>query len=153
MYGAELSPKVRGLITRMGQEVHRLFRLSIDAYVERNDGLAAALDDMDDSVDALHADFIQSIFESHEAKAMPLQTAVQLALVGRYYERIADHAVNIGEKVRYMVTGWMPEHTGAARLAARSSRTDTLAAAVEAVYRDDGVGGDPAGASDHGAGA
>jgi phosphate transport system protein len=44
---------------------------------------------------------------------------VQLALVGRYYERIADHAVNIGERVRYMVTGWLPEHTGVARLAAQ----------------------------------
>ena len=131
MYGAEFDPKVRGLITRLGQEVHRLFRLSIDAYVDKNDGLAAALDDMDDSVDALHADYIQSIFESHEASGMQLQTAVQLALVGRYYERIADHAVNIGERVRYMVTGWLPEHTGAARLAAQSAKAVTLAEAVE----------------------
>ena len=131
MYGAEFDPKVRGLIARLGQEVHRLFRLSMDAYVDRNDGLAAALDDMDDSVDALHADYIQSIFESHEASAMQLQTAVQMALVGRYYERIADHAVNIGERVRYMVTGWLPEHTGAARLAAKNARSNTMVEAVE----------------------
>ena len=131
MYGAEFDPKVRGLIARLGQEVHRLFRLSMDAYVDKNDGLAAALDDMDDSVDALHADYIQSIFESHEASAMQLQTAVQMALVGRYYERIADHAVNIGERVRYMVTGWLPEHTGAARLAAKNARSNTMVEAVE----------------------
>ena len=131
MYGAELDPKVRGLITRLGQEVHRLFRLSIDAYVDRNDGLAAALDDMDDTVDALHADYIQSIFESHETSAMQLQTAVQLALVGRYYERIADHGVDVAERVRYMVTGWLPEHTGAARLAAQNARSETLSVAVE----------------------
>lgn len=136
MYGAELDPKVRGLITRMGNEVHRLFRLSIDAYVDRDDDLAAALDDMDDTVDALHADYIQSIFESHETSAMPLQTAVQLALVGRYYERIADHAVNVGERVRYMVTGWMPEHTGAARLAAQHARSDTLVTEVEVEVGD-----------------
>ena len=38
----------------------------------------------------------------------------------RYYERIGDHAVNIGGRVRYMVTGWLPEHTGAARVQART---------------------------------
>jgi len=37
-----------------------------------------------------------------------VQAAVQLALIGRYYERIGDHAVNVGERVRYMVTGWLP---------------------------------------------
>jgi hypothetical protein len=54
-----------------------------------------------------------------------LQSAVQLALVGRYYERIGDHAVNIGERVRYIVTGWLPEHTGVARVAATGSPTRT----------------------------
>ena len=33
---------------------------------------------------------------------------VQIALVGRYFERMADHAVNIGERVTYMVTGEIP---------------------------------------------
>ncbi len=105
MYGTEFDPRLRGLIERLGEEVHRLFRMAIDAYVDRDAGLAAALDDMDDAVDSLHAEYIASIFESHDRKAIPLQAAVQLALVGRYYERIADHAVNIGERVAFMVTG------------------------------------------------
>jgi phosphate transport system protein len=59
------------------------------------------------------------IFESHAAGNIDLQVAVQLAVVARFYERIGDHAVNVGEKVRYNATGWMPEHVGAARFAAR----------------------------------
>ena len=119
LYGVQLDPLLRGLIERMSEHVHRLFRLAIDAYADRNEGLAAALDDMDDDVDELHADYIRAIFEVYEGGNAPLQVAVQLALVGRYFERIGDHAVNIGERVRYMVTGWLPEHTGAARLAAK----------------------------------
>jgi phosphate transport system protein len=119
LYGTPLDPRIRGLIEKLGERVHRLFRLAMDAYADRNESLAAALDDMDDEIDELHADYIRTIFEVYEGGNAPLQVAVQLALVGRYYERIGDHAVNIGERVRYMVTGWLPEHTGAARLAAK----------------------------------
>ncbi|MGZ4716206.1 MAG: hypothetical protein ACXWCB_05845, partial [Acidimicrobiales bacterium] len=45
------------------------------------------------------------------------------------YERIGDHSVNIGVRVEYMVTGWLPEHTGAARLHARQERLDVDLAA------------------------
>lgn len=119
IYEAELEPRLRGLIEQMSEEAGRLFKLSIDAYAERDAGLAAALDDMDDRLDTLHADFIQAIFESHQGERMALQPAVQLALIGRYYERVGDHAVNVGDRVQYMVTGWLPEHAGAARLQAR----------------------------------
>ena len=37
--------------------------------------------------------------------------AIRLAMVGRYFERIGDHAVNLGERVRYFVTG-DEEHLG-----------------------------------------
>jgi phosphate transport system protein len=122
IYGAEIDPRLRGLIERMSEEALRLTRLAVDAYVEGNDSLAAALDDIDDRLDELHADYIQAIFESNQDRNLDLQAAVQLALVGRYYERIGDHAVNMGERVLYMVTGWLPEHNGAARVALREGQ-------------------------------
>lgn len=121
IYGSDIDPRVRGLIERMGEEAARLFTLAIDAYATGDAGLAAALDDMDDRLDNLHKEYIGAIFETQRGANVDVQAAVQLALVGRYYERMGDHAVNIGERVQYMVTGWLPEHTGAARLQARAA--------------------------------
>jgi phosphate transport system protein len=133
MYGVEFEPRLRGLIEQMSEEAGRLFHLAIDAYAEGNAGLAAALDDIDDRLDDLHVDYIEAIFESHRRGALDLEPGVQLALIGRYYERIGDHAVNIGNRVQYMVTGWLPEHTGAARVQARALQAEPAAAAPNAV--------------------
>jgi phosphate transport system protein len=119
IHGVELNPRCRGIIQAMSAEATRLYRLAIDAYVENDASLAAALDDMDDRLDGLNKELIQAIFEAHGEGSIDLQAAVQLALISRYYERIGDHAVNIGEVVQFVVTGWMPEHTGAARVKAR----------------------------------
>jgi phosphate transport system protein len=112
IYGHDLDPRLRGTITRMSEQAQQLFRFAIDAYVESDVPLASAIGDMDDMLDRLHAEFIQQIFESHAGDKLDLQVAVQLALVARFYERIGDHAVNIGGRVRYMVTGWLPSHEG-----------------------------------------
>jgi phosphate transport system protein len=110
LYGFELDPPLRGLIARMSEQAHLLYRYAIDSYVEADANLALALGDIDDVLDRLHAEFIQAIFETHAAAKLDLQAGVQLALIGRFYERIGDHAVNIGERVRYMVTGEIPVH-------------------------------------------
>jgi phosphate transport system protein len=136
LYGTSFDPRVRGLIEQMSEEATRLFKLSVDAYAEGNAGLAAALDDIDDRLDDLHSDFIEAIFESHRQSSMTLEAGVQLALIGRYYERIGDHAVNIGNRVQYMVTGWLPEHSGAARALARQGRAAEVGGAATAA--DDG---------------
>ena len=125
IYGDELTPAIRGLIEQMSEEAYRLMRLSVDAYMDGNIALAAALDDMDDRLDELQVEFVKAIFDAHERELIPMMSAVQLGLVGRYYERIGDHAVNIGERVQYLVSGWLPEHTGAARAEAKSRNAST----------------------------
>ena len=89
----------------MSDEAQQLFRRALDAYVEGDAALATALDDMDDILDQQHDDFIEAIFQSHSSGRLDLEASVQLAVIGRFYERIGDHAVNIGERVHYMVTG------------------------------------------------
>jgi phosphate transport system protein len=115
IYGHELDPKLRGIIGRMGEQAQQLYDAAIESFVENDAAKAAAIDDMDSYLDGLQKQFVQAIFESHAAGRIDLQVAVQLAVVARFYERIGDHAVNIGEKVRFVVTGWMPEHQGADR--------------------------------------
>lgn len=120
LYGTPIPLGLRGLLEAMATEAVRLYQLAMDAYGQGDATIAAAIDDMDDRLDQLHKDYIQAILEL-DTGVQDVQVAVQLALIGRYYERIGDHAVNIGERVQYMVTGWLPEHTGAARFQARNA--------------------------------
>ena len=110
MLGAPIDPRTRGLIQQLSEGSRQLFQIAIDAYADRDTVMAAALDGLDDQIDSLHRDFIQQVLESCREGRMTVECAVQLALIGRYYERISDHAVNIGERVRYLVEGWLPDH-------------------------------------------
>ena len=123
IYGHELDPKVRGLIARMGEQAHQLFVAALESFESKDAAKAAALDDMDSFLDGLQRELVRRILETHAESDMDLQVAIQLAMVARFYERIGDHAVNIGERVRYLVDGWMPEHKGAERY--RRKRDDT----------------------------
>jgi phosphate transport system protein len=126
IYGHDLDPKLRGIVAKMGDQAQQLYTSAIEAFVDNDDAKAAALDDMDSYLDSLQREFIQAIFESHAAGRIDLQVAVQLAMVARFYERVGDHAVTIGERVRYIVTGWLPEHKGPERHQAAIDSTDPL---------------------------
>jgi len=110
IYSHSLDANLRGMIQKCGQQASLLFKEATEAYLARDGARASALPDMDGYLDDLHRQFIQVIFESHAAGNIDLQVAVQLAVVARFYERIGDHAVNIAERTRYIVDGWLPEH-------------------------------------------
>lgn len=109
IYSHELDANLRGMIQKLGVQASRLFKEATEAYLHNDGSRAAAIQDMDGYLDDLHRQFIQVIFESHSAGTIDLQVAVQLALVARFYERIGDHAVNVGERTRYIVSGWVPD--------------------------------------------
>ena len=110
IYGHELDPKLRGIIARMGEQAQAIYQMAIEAYVESDEAKAAAAYDMDAYLDALQRQFVQSTLESHAAGRIDLQVAVQLAVASRFFERIGDHAVHIAERVRFVLTGWVPDH-------------------------------------------
>lgn len=119
LYGVEIPPRLRGIIQEMSDEAHRLLRLATDAYSDCNAVLGDALHDVDDRLDSLQTSLYRAIFEAQAARQIDVPAAVQLAMISRYYERVGDHAVNIGERVAFMAEGRLPEHTGAQRAKAR----------------------------------
>ena len=109
-YGHALDPKLRGGIQRMSDQAQQEYREAVEAYLSVDAVRAAAIGDMDELLDQMHREFIAQIFETHANSAIDLQVAVQLALIGRFYERLGDHAVNISKRIVYIATGWVPEH-------------------------------------------
>lgn len=126
IYGHELDPKLRGIIQKLSDQATKEYREALGAYVNRDAVKAAALPDIDGYLDDLHRQFLQQIIESHSAGTIDLQVAVQLALVARFYERLGDHAVNLGNKVRYITTGWMPEQEALAKLREQDEQNDRV---------------------------
>ncbi len=141
MYGSPMTPKIRGVIDGMSQEARRLIQLAMESFADSDSALASALSDIDDKLDNLNREMVEAVFAAHHDEAIDLAAAVQLALVARYYERIGDHAVNIGERVAYMVTGWLPELNGSLRTQHREQAGDPgsspASAAVDAPSGDD----------------
>jgi phosphate transport system protein len=111
LYPRELPPRIRGIIERMGAQASVQVHLAVDAFADRDEKVASALPDMDDVMDDLQKELFRAIFAGFSAGTTDeaaLQTAVQIAFVGRDYERAADHAVMIGRWVEFMVTGELP---------------------------------------------
>jgi phosphate transport system protein len=82
---------------------------SIQSYVQENVDLAYKMAKDDDQVDALYSQVIGDLFALMIDNPKTISQASLISFVGRYIERIADHATNIGESVVYLVTGKRPD--------------------------------------------
>lgn len=100
--GEYLSSWIREAINEMARRAIRLVERSIECFKERNVEMALELDAMDDAVDKLNRKFFKEFDRGREED---LEVAVRVVMVARFFERIADHAVDIGEHVRFMVEG------------------------------------------------
>jgi phosphate transport system protein len=108
LYPRELPPRLRGILERMGAQASVQTHLSVDAFADSDAAIASALPDMDDVMDDLQKELFRAIFAIGAPDEGALQMAIQLAFVGRDYERAADHSVMIGRWVEFMVTGRLP---------------------------------------------
>ncbi len=109
LYPFEIDPRVRGLVARLGDQAQLQLRAAADAFADGDAAKAAAVGDMDDVMDDLIKDLFRHIFATGAADEAGVQRAVQIALIGRYYERCGDHAANAASRVVFMVTGSRPD--------------------------------------------
>ena len=108
LYPLSLDPRARGIVDRMGVQAANQTRVAIEAFADADPDMAAALHDMDDAMDDLGKSLFRHILSTASPDEADIQRAVNLGLVARHYERIADHAVTIAERVTFMVTGEHP---------------------------------------------
>jgi phosphate transport system protein len=97
----------------MGEEAQLLYRSAVDAWVDLDLRLAASLPALDAALDALTADLYARLL--WREPTVDRGAVVGLALVGRCYERAGDHAVNIGRRVVFTLTGTRPPEHASSR--------------------------------------
>jgi phosphate transport system protein len=69
----------------------------------RDTVMAAQVEKDDDEMDLLHRQLISALISPSWEHGV--ETAIDLTLLGRYYERYADHAVSVSRRVIFLVTG------------------------------------------------
>ena len=104
---AKLTPELEKILKSMGERTEKLLQSAAQAYRDEDIKLADELDSMDDLLDDLNYECFKTAIDASTKEIINLETAVHITLVARYFERIGDHAVNMGERVHYMVTGVM----------------------------------------------
>ncbi|MEU6324021.1 phosphate signaling complex protein PhoU [Streptomyces sp. NPDC047009] len=97
---------LRRTILEMGQLAQRLMAQAAEVVLTQEVGAALQLEKDDDRMDELHRMIFHHLMDDRWQHGV--ETAVDVTLVARYYERFADHAVSVARRVVYLVTG---EHT------------------------------------------
>lgn len=105
--GIPVEPVIESLLVRLANASARLFRQGIEALATMDPEIGTNAEEADEVVDDLTANLYKAVTSRQEE--LGLEAAVALFRMGRFFERIADHGVNIAENVTFMVTGSLPD--------------------------------------------
>ena len=101
--GAAIPSELLLTIEELGKTVKVVADKCTEVIADRDLDKALEMERDDDEVDRLHRRLFQSLLD--EKWAHSTETAIDMTLIGRYYERYADHAVSIARRVYFLVTG------------------------------------------------
>jgi phosphate transport system protein len=96
--------------TPMAQKVQAMLKMSLDALVHLDVQLAFNVITMDDDVDAIQVQAYDRIKEAIKEFPDRVGYLINLLLVSRHLERLADHSTNIAEEVVYLIEGNIVRH-------------------------------------------
>lgn len=115
---AEAAEKLKGMsreslgkignLTRMADLTIQMIETSVNAFTQRQLDPVRDIVRTDDVIDALHDEVFQELVEKMTDQSVSPRVGAQYILINRYFERLADHAVNIGLDVIYMLTAQRP---------------------------------------------
>jgi phosphate transport system protein len=97
-------------IEEMARRARQMLGQAIDAFVRADGGLGRAVCLMDDEVDKLNADLFRIVVTHILEDPKTISMALELLLVGRNLERVADLSTNIGEDAVYLAEGKQIKH-------------------------------------------
>ena len=97
-------------LPRMAEIAQRMVKDSLDAFVQQDTTLAKTVCERDDEVDRYDDQIFRELLTYMMQDPRAIARAVNLILVSRHLERIADHATNIAEDVIYLVEGKNIKH-------------------------------------------
>lgn len=101
-----LPDDVKPYFAEMGRIAVELARAAEQVIENKDVDKARALEDADDEMDDLHRHLFTVIMDKDWQHGVA--AAVDVTLLGRFYERFADHAVSVAKRVVFLVTGQMP---------------------------------------------
>ena len=102
-------------IPRMAEWTTQMVKECLDAFVNSDVELARKVCQDDSYVDDLTEQLFRELLSFMLEDPNTITRAIRLTFIGKYYERIADHATNIAELVVYMVEGKIIRHMVADR--------------------------------------
>lgn len=92
-------------IPEMAKNAIAMVKDSVQSYIDQDLELARGLDKRDDRVDDLFEIVKKDLILLIKLDSSSADDAIMILMIAKYLERIADHAVNIGEWVDYCITG------------------------------------------------
>lgn len=101
--GSAVPAELLSLVEAIGETAEKIATKTGVVISTRDVALAAQVEKDDDEMDELHRKLISALIEPSWSHGV--ETAIDLTLLGRYYERYADHAVSVSRRVIFLVTG------------------------------------------------